>query len=209
VTFFDGEGGAEGYCAATKREQALIVFADCKKLVTSSGLKDRLKVQVSNIHDERTSSKLEPLSADFDSMDGLNPNMVNIDEMHAHKTRGVIDVLETATGARRQPLVNKITTAGDDPVSPCGDEHDYACKVLEQIIEDDTYFAFIAHADPEDDWASLETARKANPNYGVSVKPDDLAAKVVKANRDAVGGGELQAEAPESLGERDSALPLG
>jgi phage terminase large subunit-like protein len=175
------EPGGEGYCAATKREQALIVFRDCKKLVESSGLKTRLKVQVSNIHREDTASKLEPLSADYNSMDGLNPNMVNIDEMHAHKDRGVIDVLETATGARRQPLVNKITTAGEDPVSPCGDEHDYACKILDGVLQDETYFAFIAHADPTDDWTLPETAAKANPNYGVSVNPDDLKAKVVKA----------------------------
>jgi phage terminase large subunit-like protein len=89
-------------------------------------------------------SKLEPLSADYNSMDGLNVHMVNIDEMHAHEDRGLIDVLETATGARRQPLVNKITTAGDDPVSPCGDEHDYACKILDGVLQDETYFAFIA-----------------------------------------------------------------
>jgi phage terminase large subunit-like protein len=181
LTFFDGEGGAEGYTAATKREQALIIFNDCKKLVQSSGLKDRLKVQVSNIHDPKTNSKLEPLSADYNSMDGLNVHVVSIDELHAHKTRGVIDVLETATGARRQPFVNKITTAGDDPVSPCGDEHDYACKVLDGILEDETYFAFIAHADEGDDWTLPETAAKANPNYGVSVNPEDLASKVAKA----------------------------
>lgn len=181
LTFFDGEGGADGYCAATKREQALIIFGDCKKLVLSSGLKDRLEVRVSNINHEASSSKLEPLSADYNSMDGLNVHAVSIDELHAHKTRGVIDVLETATGARRQPLINKITTAGDDPVSPCGDEHDYACKILDGILVDETYFAFIAHADPTDDWQLPETAAKANPNYGVSVNPADLAGKVVKA----------------------------
>lgn len=181
VTFFTGEAGAEGYCAATKHEQATIVFNDCKKLVLSSGLKDRLVVQVANIHHEASSSKLEPLSADYDSMDGLNPSMVNIDEMHAHKTRGVIDVLETATGARRQPLINKITTAGDDPVSPCGDEHDYACKVLDGVLVDETYFAFIAHADEADDWTLPATWQKANPNYGISVNPEDLASKVRKA----------------------------
>ncbi len=181
VTFFDGEPGAEGYCAATKREQALIVFNDCRKLVLSSGLKDRLTVQTYNIHNAATSSKLEPLSADHNTMDGLNPNMVNLDELHAYTSRGTIDVLETATGARRQPMVNKITTAGDDPVSVCGDEHDYACKVLEGVLVDETYFAFIAHADPADDWQLLETAKKANPNYGVSVNPDDLKGKIAKA----------------------------
>jgi phage terminase large subunit-like protein len=181
LTFFDGEGGAEGYTAATKREQALIIFNDCKKLVQSSGLKARLKVQVSNIHHVGTASKLEPLSADYNSMDGLNVHTACLDELHALKTRGTIDVLETATGARLQPLINKITTAGDDPVSPCGDEHDYACKILDGVLVDETYFAFIAHADLEDDWTLEETAAKANPNYGISVKADDLAGKVTKA----------------------------
>lgn len=181
VTFFDGESGAEGYCAATKREQATIVFEDCKKLVLSSGLKSRLKVNVGSIYDERSASKLMPLSADYNSMDGLNPNLVNIDEFHAHKTRGVVDVLETATGAREQPLINKITTAGDDLVSPCGDEHDYACKILENVLVDESYFCFLAHADPKDDWTLPSTAAKANPNYGISVNPEDLASKVTKA----------------------------
>ena len=181
LTFFDGEPGADGYCAATKREQAMIIFNDCKKLVSSSGLKSRLKVQVGNIHDERTASKLEPLSADYNTMDGLNIHTFTLDEMHALPNRGTVDVLETPTGARRQPMGNKITTAGDDPVSPCGDEHEYACKVLEGAIEDETYFAFIAHADADDDWTLPETAAKANPNYGVSVNPEDLKAKVAKA----------------------------
>jgi phage terminase large subunit-like protein len=180
-TFFDGEPGAEGYCAATKRDQAAIVFNDCKKLVQSSGLKTRIAVQVSNLHRDDTASKLEPLGADHDSTDGLNPNLIIIDEMHAHKNRGLIDVLETATGARRQPLVFKITTAGDDPVTPGGDEHDYACKVLEDVLKDESYFAFIAHADPQDDWKLPATAMKANPNYGVSVNAEDLASKVTKA----------------------------
>jgi phage terminase large subunit-like protein len=97
VTFYDGEPGAEGYCAATKRDQAKLVFNDAKKLVQSSGLKSRIAVQVSNLHRDDTASKLEPLGADCDSTDGLNPNFVNIDEYQAHKTRGLIDVLETAT----------------------------------------------------------------------------------------------------------------
>lgn len=181
TTFYDGEPGAEGYTIATKRDQAKLVHTDAKKLVQSSGLKARLKVQVANIHNDATASKLEPLGADADSTDGLNPNLVIVDEFHAHKDRALIDVMETATGARRQPLIFQITTAGDDPVSPCGDQHDYACKILDGILTDDTFFAFIASADPQDDWTKPETAAKANPNYGVSVNPLDLSAKVVKA----------------------------
>lgn len=181
LTFYDGEPGAEGYTIATKRDQAKLVFNDMKRLVQSSGLKTRLKVQVANIHRSDTASKAEPLGADHDSTDGLNPSAYVADELHAYKERGLLDVMETATGARRQPHAFQITTAGDDPVSPCGDQHDYACKILDGVLVDETFFAFIAHADVDDPWDSLETARKANPNYGVSVNPEDLAAKIAKA----------------------------
>lgn len=181
LTFFDGEQGAEGYAIATKRDQAKIVFNDAKKLVQSSGLRSRIKVRVANLHRDDTASKLEPLGADHDSTDGLNPNVVVGDEIHAMKDRGMLDVMETATGARRQPVVYLITTFGDDPVSPWGDQNDYSNKILEGVLVDESFFVFTAHADPEDDWTSPETARKANPNYGISVNPDDLAAKVLKA----------------------------
>lgn len=180
-TFFDGEPGAEGYCAATKKDQARIVFGDAKQLVLRSGLRGRITVLQSNLTRESTASKLEPLGADEDSLDGLNPQFISLDEIHKYKSRAMIDVLETATGARRQPIIYKITTAGDDLVSACGDEHTYACGILDQTLTDETYLAFIAHADLEDDWTTEETARKANPNYGISVQPDDLKQKVVKA----------------------------
>lgn len=181
LTFFDGEPGAEGYTIATKRDQAKLVFNDAKKLVQSSGLKDRIRQRVANLHREDTASKLEPLGADHDSTDGLNPSAVCADELHAYKERGLIDVMETATGARRQPHFFKITTAGDNPVSVGGDEHDYACKILDGVLVDDTYFAFIAHADEGDDWLDERTWQKANPNYNVSVKPDDMRALATKA----------------------------
>lgn len=181
TTFFDGEPGAEGYTIATKRDQAKIVFSDAKRLVQSSGLKDRITCFASNLHVDATASKLEPLGADYDSTDGLNPHFVGVDELHAHKDRGLLDVMETATGARRQPVTFQITTAGDDLVSPCGDQHDYACKILDGVLSDETFFAFIAHADPGDDWLDERTWQKANPNYGVSVKADDLRALATKA----------------------------
>ena len=180
-SFCAGEPGAEGYCVATKRDQALIVFNDCKSLVRSSELKTRVEVFMGNLNSERTASKLEPLGSDKDSTDGLNPQIVIIDEAHAMKHRGMIDVMETATGSRRQPLIFWITTAGSDPVTPCGDQHHYACQILDQVLHDEQLFVFIAHADLDDDWLSEVTWRKANPNYGVSVKPDDLRALARKA----------------------------
>lgn len=180
-TFFDGEPGAEGYFASMKRDQSMIAFGDAKQLVKSSGLSARIRVQAGNLHRDATQSKLEPLGADADSLDGLNPHFVGLDEYHAQKNRSLPDVLETAMGSRRQPVMQKITTAGDDPVSPCGDEHDYACKILDGVLDDETYFAFIAHADDDDDWRAESTWQKANPNYGVSVKPEDMRALATKA----------------------------
>lgn len=185
VTFFEGEPGSEGYCIATKEKQAAdVVFADVKKLIKSSGLSKRLKVQVKNVHHEPSASKLEPLGSDSETLDGLNPQSITTDELHAFKSRGLIDVMESATGARRNPLHFQITTAGNDPVSVCGDQHDYACKILDGVLQDaatEAFFACIAHADPEDDWLDEATWRKANPHYGVSVKPDDMLKLALKA----------------------------
>ena len=184
-TFFEGEPGAEGFCIATKEKQALdVVFKDITQLIQKSGLKDRLTVMKKCIYHEGSVSKLEPLGSDSDTLDGLNPHCIITDELHAFKNRGLLDVMESATGSRRNPMHYQITTAGDDPVSVGGDQHGYACDVLNGLFDDlsaRTFFCCIAHADPEDDWKSEETWKKANPHYGISVKPDDMRKLAEKA----------------------------
>jgi phage terminase large subunit-like protein len=182
LAFFDGEPGAEVFCAATKRDQARIVFGEAKRMVQKTpSLKQRIRVFVSNLSVQETASKLEPLGADADTMDGLNPHGAVIDELHAHKNRSIVDVMETATGARRQPLQFEITTAGFDRHSVCWEHHDYSAKILEGILEDDSWFAFIASADAGDDWRDPRTWAKANPNLGASVSLEDLERKCRKA----------------------------
>lgn len=185
VTFFEGEPGAEGYCIATKKQQAKLVFDAARKLVKSSGLSSRIEVFAHNLHRESSESKFEALGADADSTDGLNPYLIVTDEFHAHKTRDLVDVMESATGARNSFLHFQITTAGDDPVSPCGDQHDYACKILDGVLPEDestvAFFAFIAHADPEDNWLDERTWIKANPHWGISVNPEDMRKLAAKA----------------------------
>lgn len=182
LTFFDGESGAESYCAATARDQAMIVFGDAKRLIErNASLRGRIATHARSLSRAASASKIMPLSADYDSMDGLNPHIVVIDEFHAMKNRGIIDVLETALAARLQPLMWQITTAGDDPVSPCGDQHDYASKILEGALTDETFFACIAHADVDDDPFDERTWVKANPHFGVSVTAADMRALATKA----------------------------
>ena len=178
----DGEQGAEVYSAATTRDQARIVFDEAKRMVaTSPALRRRVELLINNLHVAASASRFMPLSSDSSTMDGLNVHGAIIDELHAHKTRGVVDVLDTATGARRQPLLFEITTAGYDRHSICFEHHDYSIKVLDGVLQDDSWFAYIAAADEDDDWTDAKVWRKANPNFGISVKEDDLARKAEKA----------------------------
>lgn len=179
---FDGEQGAEVYSAATKKDQARIVHDEAEKMVKASpDLKGFVSTFRDNLSCESTNSKFEPLGADDDTLDGLNISGAIIDELHAHKTRKVYDILDTATGARAQPLIWAITTAGIDGPGLYNDEHEYAKKVLEGIIEDDSIFAIIFTLDDGDDWRDEKVWIKANPNLGVSVSLDDLRRKCARA----------------------------
>ena len=197
LAFFDDEPGAEVYAAATKRDQAKILWGEAKAMVQASpGLSSRIAVLANNLNQESTRSKFEPLSADYNSMDGLNPHGNMIDELHAHKTRDIWKVLDTATGARRQYLTFVITTAGFDRSTVCWEQHAYATQVLEGSVKDDSLFAYIATIDACseheaggrdesceqcDDWADPDNWAKANPNLGVSVKPEKLHEAAAKA----------------------------
>jgi phage terminase large subunit-like protein len=182
----DDEPGAQVYSAATKRDQAKIVWKHAAKMaVTSPVLKNRIKIYWGkcNMHIAETESKFEPLGADADTMDGLNIHAALVDELHAHKSRAVWDVLETATSSRRQPMQLAITTAGVDQTSICYENHQYSEMVLKGTVQDDTFFAFIATIDKDDveNWDDPRVWAKANPNLGISVKLDDLKRKAVKA----------------------------
>lgn len=172
----DKEQGARVYCAATKREQAKEVHDPASEMVKRSpALSKRLKTYKNNINDPATFSKFEPLGADKDTMDGLKLSGAIIDELHAHKTRGVWDVLVTATGSRRQPLIVAITTAGlGGKPTICREQHDYGERVLQGIVEDDSYFFYIATIDEGDKWTDEKVWIKANPGLGTIKKWDAI-----------------------------------
>jgi phage terminase large subunit-like protein len=171
----DNEPGAEVYTAATKKDQAKITHSEATRMVKASpALRREIRVFKDNLNIENTASKYEPLGADADSMDGLNVHGAIIDELHAHKNRGVWDVLETATGSRRQPLMFSITTAGYDRQSLCWELHEYTEKILSSVVVDDSFFGIIFTLDEGDDWEDESVWVKANPNLGISKKLDDM-----------------------------------
>ena len=185
LTVGDREPGAEVYSTATKKDQAKIVHDAAREMVKASPrLRRQIRIYRNRLHVARLGAKFEPLSSDSNTLDGLNPHGNVIDEVHAHKNRGLWDVMDTAMGARRQPLTFAITTAGVyEPESIGWQQHDHAIKVLEGSVEDDAFFAFIAAADPEDDWTQPETWARANPNVGVSVSLEYLAGQCEKAKQ--------------------------
>jgi len=172
----DHEPGADVFSAATKKDQAKIVFDEARRMVMRS--EDLLKivsVYKSSLAVDRTMSSFQPLSSDDRTLDGLNPHGIVIDELHKHKTRAVLDVLDTAMGSRRQPLLWIITTAGDDnPETVYAQERAYAEHVVQGNFVDDEWLVYVATLDPEDRWDDPKVWIKANPNLGVSVKLDDL-----------------------------------
>lgn len=169
----DNEPGAEVYSAATKIDQARISHSEATRMVNQSPeLKKHISVFKNNLSIADTASKFEPLASDHDTLDGLNIHGALIDELHAHKTRDLWDVLDTGTGARRQPLLFAITTAGYDKHSICWQQHAYVEKLLEGSLKDDSYFGMIYSIDKEDEenWENEKNWGKANPNLNVSVK---------------------------------------
>ena len=173
----DGEPGAEVYSAAVTKDQARISWEIAQAQVKrESEMRKFYGVEplAHSIVIEQTGSFFKPLARDADSLEGLSPHCAIIDEVHAHKTREVWDVLNVARGSRRQSLLFAITTAGDNKVGVCYEQHGYVEQILGGRHRDDRYFGIIYTLDAHEDWTTIEAARKANPNFGVSVLPDDI-----------------------------------
>jgi phage terminase large subunit-like protein len=178
----DREPGAEVYAAATKKDQAKILFNEAARMVRKSPiLREKFTSLRNNLSIESSFSKFEPLGADADTLDGLNVHGAAIDELHAHKTRAIYDVIDTAVGARRNPMIHSITTAGVDQESICYEVRDRGEKVLTGAIEDDSLYPYICEPDKDDDWNDELVWGKGNPNLGVSVKMKTLRDAYTKA----------------------------
>ena len=171
----DGEDGAEIYTAATKRDQAKICWTEARNMVGKSpALSNKIARFQSALTMESTLSKMEPLAADSDKLDGLNPHFAVVDEYHAHKTDMLYNVLKSATGARRQPMIFTITTAGFDKTSPCFLMRRTYIDVLLGIKKQENTFVMIYSADEGDDWKDPKTWAKSNPNMGISISAEYL-----------------------------------
>lgn len=187
----DGEHGAEVYSAATTRDQARIVFRDAQAMARKMpGFRKRFGVDVpaQSITQLSTSSSFTALSADSNTLDGFNIHFSCLDELHAHKTRDVYDVIETGHGKRDQSLAWAITTAGSNKHGICYEVRDYVLQILAGNVSDDaaqSTFGIVYTIDEGDDPFAEETLAKANPNWGVSVDKKHVMQEAGKARHTA------------------------
>jgi phage terminase large subunit-like protein len=197
---FDDEPGAQVFCAAVTREQAHIMFDDVKSMVaTSPDLAAQLDVTEHNIAHLASGSFIRPVSSEGRSLDAKRVHMALIDEIHEHPTEIVVNKLRLGTKGRRQALILEITNSGFDRHSICYQHHDYSLKVLDGVMENDAWFAYVCQLDvcdvhraegkPSpvdgcaacDDWTDERTWIKANPNLDVSITRRYLRETVAEA----------------------------
>jgi phage terminase large subunit-like protein len=180
LLFADGEQGGEIYSAAADTDQAAIVFGVAKGMVEQdpdlASVSDSFRRSI-----VYKSNAYHVLSADAPTKHGKNSSGILFDELHAQPNRELYDVLKTSTGSRHQPLLIMFTTAGFDRHSICWEVHEYAMKVIDGTVNDPAFLPIIYGAEEGDDWTAEKTWKKANPNYGVSIKADYLRAECEKA----------------------------
>jgi phage terminase large subunit-like protein len=177
------EGAPEVYGAAGDRAQAGIVFDEATRMVAQSPrLSQVCEAFKTAIVCPRNGGAYKTISAVADTKHGFNPSAYVVDELHVLPNRDLVDVLETAVGAREQPLGIFLTTAGDeDPHSIYAELDDYAAKVRDGVVDDVTFLPVLFGAGPDDPWDDPRTWAKANPSLGVGVRLDYLRDAAAKA----------------------------
>jgi phage terminase large subunit-like protein len=170
--FFGAEGG-QILIAAGDRKQASLLFTACSRYIESCpGLLRRCKIFKGSIVIPHKNSTIQFLSSEHKGKHGFNPSLCLVDEFHVQRNRDLIDVLESGMGARAEPLVVYITTAGMDRVGPCYDEWQRALKIQDGILHDPTFLPCIYAAPDSADPFLEDTWRVASPNYGVTIRKE-------------------------------------
>lgn len=185
----DGEFGAEVYSGATTEKQAWEVFRPALLMSKATpAFLERFGVQTfkQSIAIPETGARFEPLIGK--PGDGSSPSCAIVDEYHEHPSDDLTETMRTGMGAREQPLLLQISTAGSNTSGPCFMAQQEAERMLRGLVQDDELFALLYGIDSTDDWTDPETLKKANPNYDVSVSGEFL----LSQHRDAMQNARLQ-----------------
>jgi len=183
----DGEASAEIYAAATTRDQAAILFRDAARMVDASpALSKRIQKSglrsVFNLAHMESGSFFRTVSSEGRGLDGKRVHCSPIDEVHEHPTPIVVDKMRAGTKGRRQALIVEITNSGFDRSTICFQHHEYSERIVNGLIEDDSWFAYVCGLDEGDDPLEDEACWiKANPSLGISIPRKYLIEQVREA----------------------------
>lgn len=185
MLFADGEGGAQVCCVAGKKDQAKIVFDEAKNMVSQSALLQKhIRKRKSDLYVDLTFSTFEPLASDSNTLDGLNMHCGILDEVHAWKDRNIYDVSKQSMGARQQPILFTISTAGFVRENIYDDLDGLSSDILYDKKEDERFISFIYELDERKEWTNPKMWMKANPGLGTIKGLDYLQEQVKRAKND-------------------------
>ncbi|MBQ6498190.1 MAG: terminase large subunit [Bacilli bacterium] len=185
MLFADHEGGAQICCVASKKDQAKIVFEEAKNMVSQSKLLQKhIRKRKSDLYVDLTFSTFEPLASDSNTLDGLNMHCGILDEVHAWKDRNIYDVSKQSMGARQQPLLVSISTAGFIRENIYDSLYELSEDILNGIKKDERFLSFIYELDSRSEWTVQKKWIKANPGLGTIKGIDYLKEQVKRARND-------------------------
>lgn len=185
MLFADHEGGAQICCVASKKDQAKIVFEEAKNMVSQSKiLQKHIRKRKSDLYVDLTFSTFEPLASDSNTLDGLNMHCGILDEVHAWKDRNIYDVSKQSMGARQQPLLVSISTAGFIRENIYDSLYELSENILNGIKKDERFLCFIYELDSRSEWTQKKKWIKANPGLGTIKGIDYLVEQVKRAKND-------------------------
>ncbi|MFA4975722.1 MAG: terminase TerL endonuclease subunit [Candidatus Paceibacterota bacterium] len=173
LTCADGEAGAQVYALATRKDQARLCFDPVRLLAAHApDLKGHVKPMKDKILHPRSGSYFSVMSSAGEAMHGTSPHAAFVDEVHLHKSRDLIEAVETGTGAREQPLIMYATTAdAGSPFTPYAEIREYCEKLARGALVDPTFYGVVFAADKGDDPFKPETWLKANPGLAAGDSP--------------------------------------
>ena len=182
----DGEAGPEIVSAATKKDQAKIIWSEAKRMVKKSPvLSKRAKCLVSEIATSFNDGTFKPLSSDSNTLDGLNVHCSLIDELHAIEDKNLYDVIVDGMTAREQPISIITTTAGTVREGIFDIKYDECERVINGYSDgsytDERLLPIIYELDSRKEWIDEKCWKKANPGLGTIKSLDQLKSKVDKA----------------------------
>lgn len=183
----DGEPGPEVVSAATKKDQAKIIWSESKRMVKKSPvLSKRIRTLVGELVSDFNDGSFKPLSSDSNTLDGLNVHCSLIDELHAIEDKNLYDVIVDGMTAREQPLSIITTTAGTVREGIFDIKYDEAERIINGYDDPDGYkdervLPIIYELDKREEWTNPENWPKANPGLGTIKSLDQLQSKVNKA----------------------------